>query len=295
MNEARQLLEMATRRTVALPDVEIALLDWGGDGPLVLLHHANGFCKEMWALVAEPLRPHFRVVAMDGRGHGDSGRPKGAGALRWERYAEDVAAVAVRLTAEHGAPLAAGVGHSFGGTSMLGAAMRQPALFRRIVAVDPVLPPPPSAGVDRREHVEGLVGKARKRRAHWPSREEARAWFEERDFFHHWDPRALDLYVLGALRAGAEGGVALKCDPEVEAAIFAGGELLDTHAVARAVTVPTLIQWAARGNFPLELYHAIATDMSQGHVETVEAGHLVPMERPELVAQAVLRFAAGGV
>jgi len=47
------------RRRLPLPGrgVEIALLDWGGDGPLVLMHHANGFCAGTFGLVAEALVP----------------------------------------------------------------------------------------------------------------------------------------------------------------------------------------------------------------------------------------------
>lgn len=295
MDDALKLLESATRREIALPGVEIALLDWGGDGPPALLHHANGFCKELWALVAAELHPRLRVVAMDARGHGDSSRPVGEGALHWERFAEDIVGVAEVLVGEIGSPLAVGLGHSFGGTSMLGAAVRRPELFERVVAVDPVLPPPPSSGIDRREHVEGMVERARKRRADWPSRDEARAWFEERDLFDHWDPRALSLYVESALRRGPAGDVVLKCDPEVEAAIFAGGELLDTHAVARAAAVPVLLLWASRGNFPRATYERLVADMADGRCETIAGGHLVPMEDAALVAAAVLRFVDDGV
>ena len=37
---------------------------------------------------------------------------------------------------------------------------------------------------------------------------------------------------------------------------------------------------------------ALASRMPAARVEEADAGHLVPMERPELVVSAVLRFAA---
>ena len=122
------MLEGVERRRFALPEsgLEIALLDWGGDGPLALLHHANGFCAAVWGLVASGLRHRYRVIALDARGHGDSSRPSGSGAYHWDRFAEDLVEVAERLVAEAGGgSLALGVGHSFGGTSFLGAAARQ--------------------------------------------------------------------------------------------------------------------------------------------------------------------------
>jgi hypothetical protein len=38
------------------------------------------------------------------------------------------------------------------------------------------------------------------------------------------------------------------------------------------------------------VYEVLASSMADGRVETVEAGHLTPMERPDLVVEAVLRF-----
>src|SRR5690606_20922179 len=126
-----------------------ALLDWGGDGPLVLMHHANGFCAGTLGLVAEALVPAFRVIGMDARGHGDSTKPEEPEAYSWEAFALDALAVAEALAPAHGGRVAVGVGHSFGGTALLGAAARRPELFGHLVLVDPVLPPPPgAAGLD---------------------------------------------------------------------------------------------------------------------------------------------------
>ena len=93
---ADSLLHGVERRKVELPDrkMEIALLDWGGDGPLALLHHANGFCAGTWGLLAERLRPHYRVVALDARGHGDSTSPPVGPAYRWIEFMNDLIAVA---------------------------------------------------------------------------------------------------------------------------------------------------------------------------------------------------------
>jgi pimeloyl-ACP methyl ester carboxylesterase len=291
--EARALLARATRRSVPLPGGEIVLLDFGGDGPPLLLHHANGFCKGVFALLAERLRPRFRAFAMDARGHGDSAHPEAPGSYAWARFAEDFAGVAERVAAECGTPrLALAVGHSFGGTSVLGAAKRRPELFERIVLVDPVVPPrleelPP----ERREHVGSMVERASKRRHEWSSRAEARAFFAERELFARFHPAALDLYVLDGLRERADGSVELKCPGAVEAAIFAAGGEVDVAALARDVSTPALWLWAALGSFSRERYEALAASMACARVETLFAGHLAPMERPELVAEAILRFA----
>ncbi len=283
------------RRRIVLPGskVEIALLDWGGAGPLALLHHANGFCAALWAPVAEALRARFRVVAMDARGHGDSSHPEGEDALRWDRFAEDILGVAHALVAEAPAGrLGLGLGHSFGGTAMIAAAARAPAIFERLVVVDPVILPPAAERTTAASRGRGnaLAEGARRRRAVFGSRAEARAWWQGRDFFAAWDPRALDLYVDEGLRERADGKLELKCSPEVEAAIFGASGAFDVFELAPAVTAPTLFLWAARGSFPRPVHEALAERMPRARLEAVDAGHLIPMERPDLVAEAVLRF-----
>ena len=280
------LPDVAHRRVALSTGVELALLDWGGAGPLALLHHANGFCAGVWGLVAEKLRARYRVVALDARGHGDSSRPRGPAAYHWERFPEDVVALAEHLVGELGAPrVALGLGHSFGGTALLGAASRRPDLFERLVLVDPVTPP---AEVDpqRRRHTSALADGARRRAHVFASREDARARWARRSLFAACDPRALDLYAVHGLRERRDGRVALKCPGAVEAAIFESASI-DVFAWARGVQAPTLILWAKRGNFSRATYEKLAASMRAGRVEDVDAGHLVPLERPDLVVALV--------
>jgi pimeloyl-ACP methyl ester carboxylesterase len=290
---ARALLARAQRRTFALPDrnVELAALDWGGRGPLALLHHANGFCKGLWGLVAEALRARWRVVAIDARGHGDSSQPEGADAYAWDQFAEDLLAVATQLRRESGAPLALGIGHSFGGTAMIGAAAREGDLFARLLLVDPVIPPPPPVLAGRQGHLDRLVEGALRRRAEWPSRQAAREWCAQRSFFAAWQPEAIELYLLDGMHERADGSLVLKCPGAIEGAVFAGSTELDIFARARHVVTPTLLLWAERGDFPRAVHEAIAGVMADARVETVACGHLVPMERPDAVVEAVERFA----
>jgi pimeloyl-ACP methyl ester carboxylesterase len=287
---ARALLARAERRTFMLPasGMEIAALDWGGSGPVALLHHANGFCKGVWALVADALRTHWRVVAIDARGHGDSSKPEGPTAYAWGHFAEDLLGVAEQLRAECGQPIALGIGNSFGGTSLIGAAARRADLFERLLLVDPVIPPPFDATMpaERHEHFRRLVDGARRRRAHWPSRAAARAWCAARTLFASWRPEAIELYLLDGMRERADGSLELKCPGAIEAAIFAGSTTIDIFSLATRVRCPTLFLWAQEADFPLPLYEMVAASMPNARVETVASDHLVPMVHPELVVSA---------
>jgi pimeloyl-ACP methyl ester carboxylesterase len=273
------------------PGLEIALLDFGGDGPPALLHHANGFCAALWAPVAERLRERFRVFAMDARGHGDSSKPEGASCYQWTGFGRDVAAVAERLAAEYG-DLSLGLGHSFGGTAITLAAIERPELFGRIVLVDPIVMPSDAELRARLARGSTLAQGARRRRQVWESREQARATWASREMFAGWQPRVLDLYVAEALGDRADGRVELKCPGEVEATIFEFSGSVDVMGLVHRLRTPALILWAQRGNFPRAHFEELASRMQDGRLHDAEAGHLAPMEDPGLVAEEVLAFSA---
>lgn len=285
------MLKDVARRKISLSDgkTKIALLDWGGEGPVALLHHANGFCGALWAPVADLLRDRFRVIAIDARGHGDSSPVVDMESFGWNRLALDLAEVAGQILVDCGVKkIALGLGHSFGGSLTAAAAARHPDFYERIVLVDPVLFPP---NIDL-ESARGseLALRTRKRRRRWNSREEAREFLAGKPLFESWEGRSLDLYVGEGLRDLAGGTVELKCAPEVEARIFGGPHDLDLYAAADALSVPTHLLRAKQGNFPLDHYVDWVARMRQGRVVEIEGGHLVPMENSQRVALAVLDF-----
>lgn len=80
-----------------------------GAGTLVLIHGLTFTAELNWGRVLEPLSGHFRVIALDLRGHGDGIRP--GWAFRLEDCADDVAVLAQYL----GIGSFAAVGYSMGG------------------------------------------------------------------------------------------------------------------------------------------------------------------------------------
>jgi len=284
--------------TLSDQDVKIGALDWGGEGPPVLLHHANGFCAATWGLVARELRPEYRLIAIDARGHGRSSKPEGADAYDWHRLLDDLLGVAEQLAAECGTPLALAAGNSFGGTLSACAAARRPELFRRVALLDPVIRP--SAGLLA---AHGLVAptavldvpnqiaeQARARRAVWPSRAAARTAWQDKPMFAGWDPRAFDLYLEHGLRERPDGRVELCCPPEVEAAIFEQSGSLDVFDYAERVHAPSLVVRATGGFLPQALFEALAEALPNGRLIESPAGHLLPLEDPKGTAELLRRF-----
>ena len=285
------------RRRVELPErkVELNLLDWGGDGPLALLSHANGFCAAMWEPVAAALRRHFRVMAFDARGHGDSTKLWAPEAYTWDHFVEDLIGISERLTRELEQPrVGFAIGHSFGGSTTLVAAARRPDLFGRIAMLDPVvIPPPELLQLFPREGSARTLGQtARKRRNIWPSREAARESWQARAPFQSWDPRVLELYLREGMQERGDGQIELKCPGEIEAMIYETNSRPDAFAAAEKLRSPALLVWARRGQFPLAWYRKLSESAAQMQLVELDADHLLPMVAPDRVAQLLLAFGA---
>jgi pimeloyl-ACP methyl ester carboxylesterase len=146
------------RRTVdGAGGVEIGLLT-AGSGPALLLVHGGMGWMDNWALLWDELTARFTVTAMDRRGRGTSGDGPSYG-LDLE-YA-DVAAVASALSGEQGGPVDV-VGHSYGGTVVLGAAARG-APLRRMVLYEPA--GPQTSSQEWADRIGALVAEGRVGRA----------------------------------------------------------------------------------------------------------------------------------
>jgi pimeloyl-ACP methyl ester carboxylesterase len=277
--------------------IEIAGLDWGGDGPIALLHHPNGFCAATWGLVAEQLSPQYRVIAVDARGHGDSDtRPIPEG-YQWNFLVSDLNQVASMLLEETGeAAIEFGIGSSLGGIITAAAESLQPGLFRRIVMLDPPIHPDQALRDQLKLELPtmrpNIADQARKRSAIWPSRDTARAAWRDKPMFVTWQPRAFELYLEEGFRERDDGSVELKCHPHVEATIFETAGSLDTFEFAPRVAAPVLLIRAGKGVFPPAIFEHLAGLFPNCTYQAVDAGHLLPMEAPDLVLELLNGFAA---
>lgn len=107
-----------------------------GAGPDILFVHGLGSARSMWAPLVAGLRARWRCWCLDLRGHGDSDRAPGAYSA--DDYAADVGTALDRI-----ARPTIGVGHSLGGSSLVGAATAGHPHLRALYALDARLFPTP--------------------------------------------------------------------------------------------------------------------------------------------------------
>lgn len=121
-----------------------------GNGPrtLVFLHYFGGSALE-WQLVINEFAGHYRCVAVDLRGHGDSDAPPTGYAVA--DMADDIAQLLTTMTVENFVL----IGHSLGGKVALELASRQPVGLQSLVLVSPSPPKPePISDADRKDMLE---------------------------------------------------------------------------------------------------------------------------------------------
>lgn len=272
--------------TVESDGLRLHVIDWGGSGPVAILHHATGFLSRVYDPLARHLTRSFRVFGFDARGHGLSDKPSGG--YRWEAFIADLVAVVTALGIEG----ALGIGHSLGGTTVAGAAAAHPGLFRRAVLLDPILLPREFRNIfkDRNPMSEAAL----RRRDLWPSREAVLASYAPRPPFENWRHEALDAYVEHGFEPAAEGGVRLRCPPAVEAQIFSMALDFDGWGQLDRIVEPTLVVRGETSDTFSERDMAQAMSrLRRGESATITgSGHLFPMEKPERLAEVVAAFDA---
>ncbi len=122
---------MKTRRLKAA-GVELNCLDYGGEGnPPILFLHGGSAHAHWWDFAAPSFADRYHALALDQRGHGDSGWTQDW-AYGSRHYVADLQAVISGWGL--GAPVV--VGHSMGGHNAILYAASQAAAIRALVVVD---------------------------------------------------------------------------------------------------------------------------------------------------------------
>jgi pimeloyl-ACP methyl ester carboxylesterase len=272
------------RRAARTDDgLAIAVLDFGGAGPELVLAHATGFCGAVLGPIARHLRGRFRCVAFDERAHGDSDAPP-SGNFAWEGFAKDVLAVVRDL----GLVRPFGFGHSCGGAALLLAEELAPGTFAGLYCYEPVVYPsdPP---LEPSLENNPLSAGALRRRRQFASRDEARQNYRAKPPFSSFAPEALEAFVREGLRERPDGTVELKCDPEHEAQVYAHGLAHRAFGMLDRVRCPVVLACGANTDaFGPPLLEALAARLHDASTVVLSGlDHFGPLEDPASVARSV--------
>ncbi len=113
---------------IPVRDIEIHYQEQGAGFPLVLIHGLNGDLTG-WALVIPELAKHLRIIALDVRGHGESGKPDQPYSIK--DFSEDLRELLLKLKISQAHIL----GLSMGGAIAQQFALSYPQMVRALVLI----------------------------------------------------------------------------------------------------------------------------------------------------------------
>ena len=272
-----RLLPIGEARRVTTDDGAELAVTLAGDskGPLVVLAHGFTNGREVWAPVAHGLiRAGARVALYDHRGHGSS--TSGQSGHTIDRLGKDLAELLEALDARD----AVLVGHSMGGMTLQAFAAQHPAVAReRVSALVLVATAAHGIGKDERSN---------KRAARAAGHVMADRFLQSRvghAFFRSVYGAAVRRADLLLSQAGFLATTNAAREQFVDAMLS-----MDLRQANATIDVPTTVLIGERDTLlPPKLGEEVAASIKGSRTVRLPAmGHMLPLEAPEQVVEAVL-------
>ncbi|MBD5605454.1 MAG: alpha/beta hydrolase [Candidatus Eremiobacteraeota bacterium] len=248
---------------------ELSYFERGPRGALAILFlHGWQGAGAVWLPIVERLAARYRTIALDIRGFGASNAAPGP--FRVETFADDVSALVAALDLD---PMVV-VGHSMGAAIAQRFAIDRPDAVEGLVLVAPV----PASGVPFSPKIDAMF------RATAGNPENANAWLSALTYS---EPTPEARTIMRAAAAATPGDVALES--------FDSWTHVDFAYEAATIETPTLVLAPAadRPMTPEFTRERVADVIPESRLVVVEeAGHYLPLERPDRVAELIDGFVA---
>jgi len=271
--------------------LSLHVLEWSEKGVPFLMLHGFGNEAHVWDDLAPTLAPHYRVLALDQRGHGDSDADA-EGRYDHESMARDVETVCAALGIER----LVLCGHSMGGRVSMRFAGRNPERLAGLVIVD--------AGPELDERgVSRITTEAVRQEPVFDSRDQYAALLARN--YPAARPGAIARMARHELRERADGRFELKLRLDMktlresrsaeEAERQSQEETARLWEILEKVPCPTLVvRGAASDVLSPETADRMEEVLPSGELAVVaQAGHSVMIDNPDGFREVVTRFALG--
>jgi pimeloyl-ACP methyl ester carboxylesterase len=260
--------------TVRLDGLTLHYAEWGDstNPPMVLLHGFMAHART-WDLFARDLAGDYHVLALDQRGHGDTG-PAPGDSYTTDDYVGDLERFAALLDLQRFVL----VGMSMGGRNGIVYTARHPEAVERLVIVD-IGPEPPGPIAPRPDAPEDP--------GTFDSPSQVADFLRGQDAYPPEDYR--QEVARHSVRQRPDGRYEWKWAPGL---LFGGLGTWNYWAELRAIACPTLVVRGAESPvLPRDVAERMARELRAGHlVEVPRSGHAVQEDNAPALIAAVREF-----
>ena len=272
----------------------IPFIDFGGDGEVIHLAHANGFPTASYKLLAKQLSRTNRVIGMEARPLWPNADWESF--HTWETAANDL----IRFLDEQQLKGIIGAGHSFGAIATLIASNKRPDLFSKLILIESVILPKwvyilsASAPYWLLKRINPVAKKASKRTETWNNRNLAYNQFRKKKVFANMSDEALWDYVTAATAMTENGKARLRYSKEWETRVYL--TISDPRKELLKVSIPFVIfRGETSDTITQKVWQQIKELPTAGNfIEMSNSGHLVPFEKPLELSDSITQFIQHG-
>lgn len=276
-------------------NAELPIRDYGGDGQDLLFLHANGYPPDCYLPLLDRLSERFHTYGLILRPLWDGHQSEKI--QDWQPLSDDL----TQFLKRQGGTPAITAGHSLGAVVSLRSAIQEPALYRALILIDPVIFPSAIIHgwrmvkkIGLGYHLHPLIPAAQKRRRVFSSHDAVFKAYRQKKIFRYISDENLAIMISGMLKPLDGDGYELSYSPEWEVQIYYSGVSSDTDIWKELpnLKVPLLIlRGSETDTFLPQTARHVKRIKPAARIETLEKStHLVPLEKPDEVARIIINF-----
>lgn len=266
------------------------VIDWGGKGQVLHLAHANSFHPGTYKELIAHLTPHFHVFSILTRPLLPQYKVEDFNS--WAPLSDDF----IRIAEEQNWSNIIGLGHSFGTLITILTAIKKPELFSKLILIEP--PVLPAFLYSLLEIVPYFISKnlappsriALKRRHKWSSKEEAYQLWRQKKVFAKMSDDTLNALVDYGLYKDENEEYRLVFSKYWESKIYC--TIPNPFKLFPKIDIPSLAIRAENTDVISEKNWEKWQRLQRNTAFEVipDAGHLVPYEKPKIIADMITKF-----
>ena len=255
--------------------------------PIINFAHANGFPARSYSKLFSLLKNDYKVIFKEMYGHD----PRFPIKENWMESGQEL----IEFIEQNANEPVIGLGHSFGASITLNAALLRPDLFQGIILMDPVMMTGWKGKIISIFNKLNLTqflspgSKTKDRQASWKSMEDAESYFKSKTFFKSLDKDCFDDYLKHGLKIeNNEVKLVFKVDKEV--AIFGQIPTHFSNYNGKLRNMNGVILVGETTNVSKPVFVNRLSNEQGFEVTQVKGGHMFPLQFPDLAAETIKKF-----